>query len=470
MIASYIGFDVFFKGMRLYLSRHAYANAVTNDVWGALEEASGSPVVDIMTPWTLQVGFPILLLNDDSTIELTRFLAGGRADSDNSWPVPVTARVEGIAEVQGPWMINGPDKDELGVLQDKIKEWAAADKWFKLNVDQTGFFRVCYTRKSWMKLAKVMDLTGPLSTADRLGLLSDSFAAGKAGYSSIADTLQLVSNFGSHDEAEYALWQELSDNLSSLANLFRSEDFYPQFQKFLRKIYSRQMDKLGWESKEGEPQRTGTLRGTIIRMMGLAGDEAVIKESYDRFMAFKQSPDSSPIDGDLRGPIFRCALRHDEATVAVALKQLYETSSFPEEQRTCLSVLGCVKDEKLHAEMLRYTLFSGNVRVQDISFPLASLATSSDSGGVATWEFFVANFARLYADLASGPMWPALVGFSVRGIVTPELADEADAFFKEHGAGSGDRRLSQAMEIVRTNIRRRECDRDVVREVLGKLS
>ncbi len=77
MISSHLGMDTFLEGMRLYLSRHAYGNAVTDDLWRALEEASGFPVVKFMKPWTLEVGYPILLLSVDGSMTAPRFFASG---------------------------------------------------------------------------------------------------------------------------------------------------------------------------------------------------------------------------------------------------------------------------------------------------------------------------------------------------------------------------------------------------------
>jgi aminopeptidase N len=205
MVSHVIGSDAFFRGMRLYLERHAYGNAVTNDLWGALEETSRFPVVEFMSPWTLKAGFPILELNDDGSVRISRFLASGResdsySDMANVWPVPVTALVDGADGVQGPWILNGPGgRDETDVLTSKIKEWTSDGLWFKLNVDQTGFFRVSYTSSQWERLAPALNPTGSaLSTSDRLGLISDAFAAGRSGYSPLVDSLRLVSGFGSH--------------------------------------------------------------------------------------------------------------------------------------------------------------------------------------------------------------------------------------------------------------------------------
>lgn len=46
--------------MNLYLNRHQYKNTFTEDLWGALEEASGKPIGKIMKTWTKQMGFPVL--------------------------------------------------------------------------------------------------------------------------------------------------------------------------------------------------------------------------------------------------------------------------------------------------------------------------------------------------------------------------------------------------------------------------
>ena len=202
MIASLIGMESFFQGMRIYLKRHAYANAVTNDVWGALEEASGFPVVKFMQPWTLDVGFPILEIGDSGGIQMSRFLASGRQESQSArWPVPVTAIVEGLDIEQGPWVLNGPQGDEHDALREKIVEWTSLGKWFKLNAHQTGFFRVSYTSNQWKRLTPALIPNGHLSTSDRLGLISDAFSTGKAGYCSIVCALELVAGFGSHEVA-----------------------------------------------------------------------------------------------------------------------------------------------------------------------------------------------------------------------------------------------------------------------------
>jgi aminopeptidase N len=254
-----------------------------------------------------------------------------------------------------------------------------------------------------------------------------------------------------------------------LAALFRSETYYPQLQTFIKKIYTPQFEILGWKATDGEAPRTGSLRATIISMLGTAGDERILKESYNSFMEYRHDPNESFLDGDMRSVIFECALRHNETIVFDELRRMYkDPNTLPEEQRDCLSVMGRVKDEKRHKDMLEYIFFSKNVRLQDISFPLASLAATSNHGGVATWKFFTTNFDVLRSQMGNtGNIWAACIGLACCGLRTSEDIDSVASFFETHSAGAGEKRLAQSMEVVRTKIARRERDRDNLAEFLN---
>ena len=403
--------------------------------------------------------------------------------------------VEGDTTVHGPWLIDGPEGDESPFFLECISKWSKEGKWFKLNIDQTGFFRVAYTNEQWRRLKTALAPGGQLSASDRLGLISDSFAAGRASYTSIVDSLRLVEDFGQHEMAgeccpflssssssncrmrgtsrvclpEYAVWQELSVNIGDLLSLYRSESFFPKFQEFTRKIYARQLERLGWDARPSEPQRSGTLRAAIISVLSTSGDKSVLNEALMRFYGFINNGD--PIPSDLRGIVLKAAMRCDEDRVYPALKQWYEKSRFPEEQRSCLAVLGSVKDPKRHAEMLDYVLFSPKVRSQDIMYPLNSLSSSSDEGGRACWRYFKDNFGLISSKFEGGPMWKICAGLLCRGLRTLEEADDVEGFFAKlpRGAGSGEQRVRQALEGIRARALRLEREREPVQEFLGGL-
>ncbi|KAF4753282.1 hypothetical protein FOZ62_008224, partial [Perkinsus olseni] len=55
-----VGADKFTEGVRQYMKTHQYGNSVTDDLWKALEKASGQPVKEMMDSWTDQMGYPVL--------------------------------------------------------------------------------------------------------------------------------------------------------------------------------------------------------------------------------------------------------------------------------------------------------------------------------------------------------------------------------------------------------------------------
>lgn len=46
--------------MNTYLTKHQYKNAATEQLWEALQSASGEKVSEIMSTWTLQMGYPVI--------------------------------------------------------------------------------------------------------------------------------------------------------------------------------------------------------------------------------------------------------------------------------------------------------------------------------------------------------------------------------------------------------------------------
>jgi len=50
--------------MNAYLTKYAYKNTFTEDLWASLGDASGKPVGKVMTTWTKQMGFPVIKVGD----------------------------------------------------------------------------------------------------------------------------------------------------------------------------------------------------------------------------------------------------------------------------------------------------------------------------------------------------------------------------------------------------------------------
>ena len=120
MLEHFLGEETFREGLRSYISRHQYGNAVTRDLWNALGEASGRPVAEMMDTWVQQTGYPVLDVEadyGDDGIEIhasqARFvyehLVDPDAAEDTTWHVPVTVASQGGASASA--LMDGPQAD-----------------------------------------------------------------------------------------------------------------------------------------------------------------------------------------------------------------------------------------------------------------------------------------------------------------------------------------------------------------------
>jgi len=99
MFEEWMGADLFQKGIRLYLKKHAWGNATADDLWAALSEASGREIGPTMNTFIEQPGVPLISVNMTSTGEIeinqSRFSNYGDTVGYAStlvWQVPMTVK------------------------------------------------------------------------------------------------------------------------------------------------------------------------------------------------------------------------------------------------------------------------------------------------------------------------------------------------------------------------------------------
>src|SRR5256712_1836029 len=102
MIEGYLGETAFRDGVRIYLKRHAEANASADDFWHALDESSGQGVTRIANAWIKEPGHPLVDITareKDGGLELslsqTRYFSdAGAKPTAQRWPVPLVIRTD----------------------------------------------------------------------------------------------------------------------------------------------------------------------------------------------------------------------------------------------------------------------------------------------------------------------------------------------------------------------------------------
>jgi aminopeptidase N len=162
MLAAHLGQETFLKGVSNYLKAHAYGNATTGDLWSALSQVSGQDVNALMDPWIRKIGFPVLTVGEEPGqigVKQSRYLSTGDVKSEEdstTWWVPLG--LEGKAGTKGVTPIAFTKKEDI------VRD--IDDSFYKINKDNTGFYRTNYPPA---RLAKLGTQTDRLSISDKIG-------------------------------------------------------------------------------------------------------------------------------------------------------------------------------------------------------------------------------------------------------------------------------------------------------------
>ena len=289
MLEHFLGEDTFREGLRSYISRHQYGNAVTRDLWNALGEASGRPVAEIMDTWVQQTGYPVLDIETDfgeDGIEIhafqTRFvyehLVDPDAAEDTTWHVPVTVAAQNGAVAST--LMEGP--------QTSISlQGGPSEGWVKINPDQVGFYRVNYGGDGWERLRPAVEGM-QVSAIDRLGLQNDAFALARAAYLPVTQFLSLAQSYV--NETNAIVWEDVSANFGKIDLLVSNEPYYDRFADMMRAIYRPAGERTGWEALPGERELAALMRSTILGQLGKYDDESTLGTARSLFEGYNEDP------------------------------------------------------------------------------------------------------------------------------------------------------------------------------------
>lgn len=420
MLHEYLGKESFRQGLCLYLSRHAYQNTVTSDLWNALSEISKKPVEDFMSSWTQQTGYPLLSYRRTKQglrLEQTRFrlLTDDTPNTEQVWQVPVSL----------------VDDDEMFLLNKPLDEWSVTPpEPLKLNADQNGFYRTQYEKED---LKKINDNLYTFSALDRLGIINDAFELSKAGYTKTIDSLELLQDI--EREERDVVWDVVYAQLVHLQRVF-GEDILQQL--YGEGLIDTQLQRLGWDKHAEESSFDSLLRPTIIALGGRCKSDSIIKESFRRF----RGKDS--IDPDIRRVVYTIVARNGDEKEYEEIKDLYEKAGTDEEKERLANALCFFQQENLIQETLSM-ITTDKVRKHEVPHWIAYLFTNPHAKELA-WQWMQDNWQWLEDNFKDGLSFPSFPKYAAMSFSDSKKADEFESFFR---GKVPDRSLNQAIETVR---------------------
>src|SRR5262249_16487397 len=183
MLESYVGPEVFRKGVNAYLQAHANGNATSADFWQAMAKVSGKPVDKIMPTFVMQPGVPLVTVSGNCQngnlplqISQQRFLIApsqGANQKDQTWSIPICTKT--AANSSACSLVTG--KAETAAVN-------GCPGWLFANRDAKGYYRVLYQdEKNLMNVAAVAEKE--LTVPERVALVEDAWAMTRAGKESV---------------------------------------------------------------------------------------------------------------------------------------------------------------------------------------------------------------------------------------------------------------------------------------------
>jgi aminopeptidase N len=435
MLEAYVGEDNFRTGVRNYLNSRKYGNARTEDLWTAVQAASGQPVLDMARSFTGQPGFPLLTVSAPACARRTaerqvsvnqrRFAMDDSARTNEHWDIPVVMSTRG----------GQPTRTVIAPNGDRQITIACAP--YIVNAGQTGFFRVKYDDANFSALSGRFN---ELAAIDQLGLLLDYYAFGRSGDAPFTNYLDLVGVLPA--DADPLIVMDTAASMAAFAAYTRDRPSAEAVRAYGRRVLEPYFARVGWDPRPGDNANLTNMRATLITTLGGLRDEAVIAEARRRVRAAQSDPSVLPgaIRSAARGVYAANATEEDYNAL---LTQARGTADFVEQRRLWLQ-LASAQDDALAQRTLQMTLgddIPRQIRPQMIS------AVASGHPRMA-WDFLVANRAAI--EVMLDPLQRLEFPTNIAAISgEPAMVGELERYAQNFPAGSAQDSVAAAQAQIR---------------------
>jgi tricorn protease interacting factor F2/3 len=431
MLEAYAGEDHFMRGVRSYLEKYKFSNAAGDDLWNQIEQVSKTGVKAIMNEWIRKPGYPIISVKLEGKklmIRQERFLLNGSSEQ-STWPIPMTLKINGR---------------EQKLLMERSEEAIAVPEGvdsLKLNLEQTGFYRVHYDGlydRVWRS---------NMSPVDRYGLVSDAHAFTIQGKKDFGEYLALIDRY--MNEEEYLPAFEVSDQLSSLyAITHRVEETSRKFHRNQLKILANRKD-----------ENSIVLRGSMASRLALL-DMEYAKELETRFNDYESAE-----------PDMKQAMVVAHARASGDFENLFENyKKRPSEEEKSRFLVGLTSFSKPSLNDRAMELASsGKIRKQHVGTLLGS-ATRNPDARTGTWNWITENFEWLRGIYEGTGVVSRYLTYMLP-ILGIDRIEEVTKFFAQHKTPETTKGVETGIEKLRINqafLKRIGSSEKQMVEVLGQ--
>ena len=446
MLEDFIGQEKFKLGINRFLNKYKYKNAVTKDLWKALESVSDLPVERIMNTWTLQMGYPVLNVTRISETKFRivqeRFLKNPRSIGNKGfWEVPITWITNTNREKQLHWL------SRTKMTEMKVE---ANTKWIKVNVGQFGYYRVNYEPSMWAELVHILLYhQDTLSPMDRASLINDAFALSEAGRLHYKIALHLLLYL--KNERHYAPLVAAFNSLLSLRRRLLHTSFHKIYCEFVISLVKGHYDRLGWKDEGTHLEKLTRIK---VLYVACKFDYRPCREEAKKRFKLWLDEKKSYIEPNFRSLVYYYGIQdYKDIDTWYKMWKKYLSEKNANEKVKISKGLAQVQNTEILKQFIKLVKIEDKVRSQDY-FSIMSYISWNPIGQPLVWKFVQAEWTYLVKRFSIGSRsLGSLVKTVVNDFSTKAELKEVEAFFANNSeAGAGARARKQALEEIKINI------------------
>jgi len=448
MLESYVGPEVFRKGVNAYLQAHANGNATSADFWQAVANVSGKPVDKIMPTFVMQPGVPMLKMSGNChvdyiplQVEQQRFFvspASGERKADQQWQIPVCTKAA------RPW----PSTCFL-VTSGKQEVAINSCSWQMANRDAKGYYRVLYAPEDLMAIAAAAEKE--LTVPERIALVEDTWAMVRAGKVPVGTFLAMAEKLrGDHSRLVVSF---IGDHLETIGQSLVPDQKKQQYRAFVREQFGPLAKETGWVASPNDSDELKALRASLLSILGDAGDPEAIAAARKIVQDFMKDPSS--VEGTIAGPAFEVTAANGDAALYNLFREAMDHARSQDEYYYYLSAMTSFPQPELAKRTLAL-VDEGKLRQQDYLQVFPALLADATAREIA-WDYLKAHWDGLAEKVTT---------FGGRGAVSAlgvfcsvPLRDDVKLFFSSHRAPGAERALQQSLERMNNCIEFKQAQR-----------
>lgn len=312
MIEGFIGPAAMQAGIRDYMTRHAWKNAIDDDLWSALGRASGQDVKAVAGKYLSQPGYAIVNLDERGAASQKRYSSYGQSVPDLDWKVPLNVKFKMDDKVQRVSFL-------LAGKQGAIPAIAGAE-WVFPDSGGNGYYR--WQTPPGQTRALLEDIDA-LSDREKIALLSNSRALLDAGEASIADHFRVLEAVAKADSP--IVFSSALEEVKQIGETIIDEQTMPSFGKYVEAMMTPWFERIGLETRPDDSEAIILLRPRLLRALGQFSDNAELI-SAAAGLAMRYLKQQGDVDTNLATAALRVTALHGDDSVASEYLQAYQLS------------------------------------------------------------------------------------------------------------------------------------------------